>query len=194
MSGEKMTLVPSPGTLHRFPHGNWTAVISLCFFWSMNVIMHPVVLWTDDLSELSDLIFPVFLKASYGEIPYQTAFFAFAMYAQWEILCFPTWYFSERREFGPSRVLPIRSPSVPLFWAVDGLFGGRHAHLNLSPAVFVWDPFRRHLAYTINLKKERDKKCNTDWDLFPEVWSPIYKYWFCCEGAFNDPCKAVWGE
>lgn len=123
----------------------------------MNVIMHPMVLWTDDLSELSDLIFPIFLKASYGEIPYQTAFFAFAMYAQWEILCFPTWYFSEKREFGPSRLLPIQSPSVPLFWAVDGLFGGRHDHPNLSPSVFVWDPFRRHLIHMINLKRERDK-------------------------------------
>lgn len=40
---------------------------------------------------------------------------------------------------------------------MDGLFGGRHDHPNLSPSVFVWDPFGRHLIYTINLKRERDK-------------------------------------
>lgn len=38
-----------------------------------------------------------------------------------------------------------------------GMFGGRRDHLNLSPLVFVWDPFRRHLTYMINLKKEKDK-------------------------------------
>lgn len=43
-----------------------------------------------------------------------------------------------------------------------GLLEGSHGHLKLSPSMLVWDPFRRHLTYTINLKREKDKKCNTD--------------------------------
>lgn len=35
-------------------------------------------------------------------------------------------------------------------WAVRG----RHSNLELSPSMLVWDPFRRHLTHTINLKRE----------------------------------------